>query len=529
VHRLNLFGVNLGLHECQDEQGKKRQRRTAKDCPLVWDTGASFGLTPFRSDFIDYTECRIPVNDIARTNMVIGLGTTLHRFELDGEAFFLPCLSYHLPTAEIRLFSPQTYHTIYGGHSSVNGERVEKYIDQYKLTIPIDRQVSNVPMVYNCGVTAQEMKEHGPFIRSALPAYERMVDSMGSWNEANFSSWKMVTESVDAEFEHYKNTGFMLPNVGLDDNKNLSSAQKELLLWHWKLGISMQRVQELMRVVQVEEPNGAVSTMDRVIVPKIKAAANCPVPLCQSCQLSRARLRKPKITKSKAITEVEGAISKEKYEVGDFVSTDQYVIRTPGRLEEGYGREADSNCYHGGTIFRDAASKYIRVENQVSLSAGETVMSKLKFEEWLWERARVSVHHYHSDNGVFTSSLFKEACAEERQSQSFSGVGAQHQNAESEHAIQTVMHMGRSFMIHAALNWGEDGSDDISLWTFAVNHAAWLYNRIPQRFSGITPMEMVTNIKSDHRDLMRTHVWGCPAYVLEAKLQDEKKLPKWNC
>ena len=55
----------------------------------------------------------------------------------------------------------------------MNGDRVEKYVDRYKLTIPIDRQVSNVPMVYNCGVTAQEMKEHGPFIRSALPAYDR--------------------------------------------------------------------------------------------------------------------------------------------------------------------------------------------------------------------------------------------------------------------------------------------------------------------------------------------------------------------
>jgi hypothetical protein len=178
VHRLNLFGVNLGLHDCQGEHGQQRQRKTAKNCPLMWDTGASFGLTPFRSDFIDYTECNIPVNDIARTNMVIGLGTTLHRFELDGEAFYLPCLSYHLPSAKIRLFSPQTYHTIYGGHSSVNGDRVEKYIDRHKLVIPIDRQVLNVLMVYNSGVTAQEMKDHGPFIRSALPAYERMVDCM---------------------------------------------------------------------------------------------------------------------------------------------------------------------------------------------------------------------------------------------------------------------------------------------------------------------------------------------------------------
>eukprot|EP00956_Cyclotella_meneghiniana_P028265 scaffold65213_cov39-Cyclotella_meneghiniana.AAC.4 len=126
VHRLNLFGVNLGLHDCQGEHGKQRQRITAKDCPLVWDTGASFGLTPFRSDFIDYTECNIPVNDIARTNIVIGLGTTLHRFELDGKAFFLPCLSYHLPSAEIRLFSPQTYHTIYGGYSHVKYNSVQE-------------------------------------------------------------------------------------------------------------------------------------------------------------------------------------------------------------------------------------------------------------------------------------------------------------------------------------------------------------------------------------------------------------------
>jgi transposase InsO family protein len=54
---------------------------------------------------------------------------------------------------------------------------------------------------------------------------------------------------------------------------------------------------------------------------------------------------------------------------------------------------------------------------------------------------------------------------EEKQTQSFSGVGAQHQNAEAERVIQTVMYMARSFMIHAALNWGKDGSDDLKLWT----------------------------------------------------------------
>jgi len=46
---------------------------------LIWDTGASYGLTPFRSDFIDYVECDMPVRDVTKVNKVIGIGTTLHK------------------------------------------------------------------------------------------------------------------------------------------------------------------------------------------------------------------------------------------------------------------------------------------------------------------------------------------------------------------------------------------------------------------------------------------------------------------
>lgn len=237
-------------------------------------------------------------------------------------------------------------------------------------------------------------------------------------------------------------------------------------------------------MVEFFEVNGAISTMDCVIIPKIKAVTNCPIPMCQSCQLSRAKQCKPKTTRSKAIPESTGALTRNKYKVGDFVLLDQYVVKTPGCLPSGYGRKSITNMFHGGTIFRDAASKYIRVQNQVSLGASETVNAKIGFEEWLWEQARLSVKHYHSDNGVFAAEMFKDACTVERQSQSFSGVGAKHQNAEAERAIQTVMYMARSFLIHAALHWGSDGSDDVSLWSFAVDHAAWLYNRILQRQSG---------------------------------------------
>ena len=40
---------------------------------------------------------------------------------------------------------------------------------------------------------------------------------------------------------------------------------------------------------------------------------------------------------------------------------------------------------------------------------------------------------------------------------------------------------------------------------------------------------MFTGLKSHHNDIIATaRVWGCPAYVLDPKLQDGKKLPKWT-
>ncbi len=72
------------------------------------------------------------------------------------------------------------------------------------------------------------------------------------------------------------------------------------------------------------------------------------------------------------------------------------------------------------------------------------------------------------------------------------------------------------------------GADDISLWPFAVKHAVWLYNRVPNFESGLTPMELLTKQKADHCNILCSHVWGRPLYVLEPKLQNEQKLPKWN-
>ena len=79
---------------------------------------------------------------------------------------------------------------------------------------------------------------------------------------------------------------------------------------------------------------------------------------------------------------------------------------TPGRLLTGYGREPPHKTYHGGTIFQDAASNLVRVQNQVSLNAAETVVGKANFEEWIWNLAGVLAKEYRSDNGIFSSEQF---------------------------------------------------------------------------------------------------------------------------
>ncbi len=139
----------------------------------------------------------------------------------------------------------------------------------------------------------------------------------------------------------------------------------------------------------------------------------------------------------------------------------------------------------------------------------EMVMCKAHFKQWLWDQCVSEVKHYHGDNGIFSAEEYRRDCDKKGQSQSFSGVGAQHQNARAERAIQTIMYMAQTFMVHASLHWTDHGSDDLSLWSFA-------YNRVPNARSGLTPLELVTKEQSDYKDILRCHVWGCPVYVLEA-------------
>ncbi len=58
-------------------------------------------------------------------------------------------------------------------------------------------------------------------------------------------------------------------------------------------------------------------------------------------------------------------------------------------------------------------------------------MGKARFKQWLWDQCVSEVKHYQCDNGIFSAEEYRRDCEEKGQSQSFSGVGAQHQNAQT--------------------------------------------------------------------------------------------------
>ncbi len=150
---------------------------------------------------------------------------------------------------------------------------------------------------------------------------------------------------------------------------------------------SVYWVQELMWERTYEAPLGQFMVLPPIIKAEFPSAQNCVIPLCELCFLACAQKRTPKVKWTRDLPESEGALSRDWYEVGDFVSTDQFICRTPGQLPKGNGCESADRHFQGGTIYNDAASGLIWVENQVSLGANETVMGKSHFEQWLWDIA----------------------------------------------------------------------------------------------------------------------------------------------
>ena len=442
---------------------------------LLFDTGCSHTTSGFKEDFVEGT-----LSDLQYPVQMSGIGGNVTvnqrgvvRYEViddDADIQVLLTHAYYTPAVQCRLFSPQAY-LAEQSSAGTEGEMVVranksvlKWANGKTLSIQYDES-TNLPKVR---------------------AYKDAID----------------TASVLA----------LKGNVDDETNQNLTSAQKTLLRWHFRLGhIGFAAIQWLGR-------QGFLGLHGEKM-----GAANLQAPKCAACQFGKQG--KTPTPSKHGTNEDTGALSKDKLEPGQLVFMDQYQSRLPGRAFTSKGLGSSSLQFQGGTLFYDAASAYIYCHHQIGLTASETLESKMKFEREAMTNG-VSVQAYHTDNGVFTSKEFMKELGEKGQGMTLSGVSAQFQNGAAENGIKIVVRNSRTMMLHAALRW--PGFAERDLWPMALSHAVHLYNHTPRQESGLAPIELFSKTKSEHKMLLNSHPWGCPTYVLEPKLRDGHKLPKWD-
>jgi hypothetical protein len=538
--RVHLEGVEPKT--LKEERNDPTFLERYRNIPAIVDSGASHGLTFSRHDFITYEKCHITVKAVGAENTVIGMGIVLYKMRAtNGNICLVPGIAYHLPSCNLRLMSPQSYHQTYKGFSQLDGSEYTFFLapaangpERHEIRIPINDK-TNLPMIFDVSTTGKEKSDAKPFFVNSIRMHQHFSGMFfGTWR----CSYDYRDEGEEDEYEfrplmHLSGKTKMscLGCLSDDSNPNLSTGQKELLLWHYRLGISTKHVQHLMKEHERKDEEGNVVVIPPVIPAKSADAVKCdPSIRCATCEIARAKVQRPKVKhQAPRMKEKDKALSKEKYLPGDYVSMDTVPVGVPGRAFDGYGGPHAGKFFTHLTLFHDAGTGLIKVYLQQNETAAATLYSKQQFEDFLWREAGAVVKHYHSDQGSnFTSKAFREDCDEKKQSQSFSGTGAKFENANAERAVQTLFWCARTFLLHTALRWDQYGCADTNLWPQAVLYAEWLYNRTPKMTTCMSPMELLTHRRSDHRDLLRAKVFGCPSFVLDASLADGKKIPKFR-
>ena len=124
-----------------------------------------------------------------------------------------------------------------------------------------------------------------------------------------------------------------------------------------------------LHVIWDQAGNG-MSTKSDIIPTKYKSTANLNPEnyhLYIACKLATATARSDGVKTLTPVASRQGNLTKDKYKPGDFISTYQYVVSTPGCILSSYGQEANHNCFQGGTIYSDTAWKLVWVTPEPSL------------------------------------------------------------------------------------------------------------------------------------------------------------------
>ena len=285
---------------------------------------------------------------------------------------------------------------------------------------------------------------------------------------------------------------------------NLTFNQRQLLHWHRRLShMNFSTIQKFSRSGLLPKELSKVRPEE--------------YPVCACCQFA-----KQKKTSIPGPTETSPSIGSSADKPGDVVSVDMIHSPIGGIIPVSKGKTIQDK-YQIACVFVDQCTKLVYITYQLGTGAAETVESKHKFEQWAATHG-VKIKHYRADNGAFNTRVFKESVASARQTIDFCGVNAHHQNGVVERMIQTLTYRARALLLHAMFHWPDMVTAEF--WPFPLRLVVDTHNNSPLP-NGLCPIELFAQVK--RRSCIKDyHTFGCPAYVLDARLCNGSRVPKWN-
>jgi hypothetical protein len=179
----------------------QQQEVGERDVPVIIDTGCSVSITPFKSDFItpiQKADCSQIKGFAEHTSPIEGIGWIEWPIvDMLGNVALIRTSGYYVPSADIRLFSPQTYFQEQG-----NGKGT---FDKDKITLHLPSG-TDLEFPYHCCSNLPYMivNPHKP--TAGLTSTDKKL-CLGGF-------------------------GPTCMNLTAEENKNITRPQKELLLWH---------------------------------------------------------------------------------------------------------------------------------------------------------------------------------------------------------------------------------------------------------------------------------------------------------
>ena len=218
-----------------------------------------------------------------------------------------------------------------------------------------------------------------------------------------------------------------------------------------------------------------------------KELAKCDIPPCIYCIYGRAT-RRPWRSRSQPNTNTSMHTNKP----GQCVSVDILTSPTPGFIAQVAGKLTRKR-YNHSTIYVDNFSGLSFVYHQETTNAEETIRGKIAFESYAFKHG-ITVKQYQTDNGIFKSQKWQNHCRQLRQTLTFAGINAHHQNGRAERRIRILQELARTQLIHASHHW--PAVTIAPLWSYALLCANHSINNTPnmQNRQKMTPLQLFSSI-----------------------------------